>query len=828
MNNDETHEIQGTQAETADFESKFELINPQTIINAGFTGKNVTIAILDSGVNEVGWITNLVGNYTTITNSSMVNDNNGHGTFVGSIISKIAPNAKLISIKVSDSSGYAKAEWVQDGLELALNLNVSIVHASLGSPNLEALNSTIITQLVARNITTVFSAGNHGPFGSSISSPAIFAETIAVGMAYNHTRIPIDSSRGPRPSGLMGPDLVAPGVNITALNHNGEVVNNSGTSFAAPFVTGGLALLQEAFPSASPLILKAALLETAKFMNDTSPIYQGNGFLDISSAYERLNSVDSQPLFAFTPRKLSSEFTYFGHAVNGLNRTYRLGLYTTINSTLNYVNTSEISPINVTIGTPSRNMSTGLNFLNISIAIPKNLKMAKREGNISFEFLKSTNMYNVNLSIMIENRYPGGNILFYQGYDNDSFIPDGPTGRFSQLQHFLELYYGLNTTGAVPSMGFLQAIGSLDTIKGVSGKLTEEDLKNQHILMLADIEFGISDPEITLIQRWVAEGHSLLVLSYPSQLEDGIETLSNQESINTLLDPYGLSIEDDSTNLSRFTMATTALTDPIFEEKGWEFDYIGTTIDVSSEKGGKVLATTIGQSNEEEYHVAGYWEDSESKGKVVVFGGMLPFDDIGVYPRRENLAVITRIFRWMIQDQQLTLDMLLTSSPTIGGSTRIQITIDEPDFIEVYFNGTIIEENESFSQIMFKKSINMYIGSWKPMAAGQALLWLNLVVPGKAPTNGLYIIEVQDSSSQNLFLLLIFGSFIVLGVAYYLLAARQPKKRSPIEQRVAFELQKQQRTPKHAGLDTLDSCPQCHTPRYAKESKYCPKCGKEL
>ena len=396
------------------------------------------------------------------------------------------------------------------------------------------------------------------------------------------------------------------------------------------------------------------------------------------------------------------------------------------------------------------------------------------------------------------------------------------------LQKILESYYGMNSYGAIRPDSLMDAYGPLVMTKNEDGKITRDDLEGYNILILADIELGLSKQEITVIQDWIAENHSLLVLSYPSRIIAGTETLSNQTSINELLTPYGLSIEDDLTNLSRFHNATTNISDPIFEEKGWEFKYEGTSINIAEEKGGKILATAYDHINGEESPIAGYWEEPESKGKVVVFGGMLPFNDNGIKPHLNNLEVITRIFRWMITDQQLSIHLLLTSSPTVQGSTQIQITIEGDEGYEYLgpnFNGTIIEANGSFSQIMFKWRTNMYLGSWTPLAAGQAILWLNLNVP---PTNGLFVLEVINPASQDIFFLVIIGGFIILGVIYYFLASRRPQQRSPIEQRVALELQKRKKGAQHGGLETSEICSQCQTPRHTNESKYCFKCGKEL
>ena len=122
------------------FNAIYNLVNPK----AGLTGKDITIAILDSGINTTPWINpnNVITRNTTVFNSTSVADDNGHGTMVGSIISRIAPDANIISLKVTDATGLAKPEWVQAALELALSLNVSIIHASLGSSNLNSLNSS--------------------------------------------------------------------------------------------------------------------------------------------------------------------------------------------------------------------------------------------------------------------------------------------------------------------------------------------------------------------------------------------------------------------------------------------------------------------------------------------------------------------------------------------------------------------------------------------------------------------------------------------------------------------------------------------------------------
>ncbi len=840
--------IQQSDDVEAAFNETYYQINP-SLIEKVSSGKNVTVAVLDSGINNNSWVTLYEPRYSVIPNASNVDDDSGHGTLVGGIIKKIAPDVKLISIKVTDESGFAEVAWLEKGLELALSLNVSIIHASLGSTQLDSINSSLISEISEKKVPFIVSAGNYGPYGASLTSPAIFSEVISVGMSFNQTVVPLVSSSGPRPSGIMGPDIIAPGVNIVGYNHEDKNESVSGTSFAAPFVTGGIALLKEKFKEASPTTIKAALLDSAKFIGNVSPIYQGNGFIDLSNAYLKLLEVNEEnPLFVFAPRELNSFFSYFGHSINGENRTYKISLYSTLNSTLthfdlvqtypsynNHTNNETFdqkSPFEIKIGNVGENLTNGFNILNISLFIPLNLSMDKREANISLSFSYGANNLSKvsNLSISIENRYPGGNILFFQGYDNDSYVPDGPTGKFSQLQHILELFYGMQSKGAIRPTDLISPIDPLFITGKNSGGISYPDLQEQNILVLSDIEFGISESEVELIQDWVSVGHSLLVLSFPSQLNGGTETLSNQSSINNLLELYGISIEDDSTNLSRFDYGTLDTTGQIIDGDIQKFDYQGTSIKINPDKGSEILATAIDKNSEDSEVIAAYWEEETSKGKVVVFGGLMPFIDPGVIsdPKEvDNLLLIMSLFQWLINDQHFPIDVLFTSRPAKGESTTIQLSSDDPTLNSGFINGTIVESNGTFTQISFEHRNNIYTSSWKPLSKGIAVLWINLNVLGKGPTNGVIIIEVLDSASPDLFFLIVFGGLILFGIIYFLMYSRRSKVQSPIEEKLAVEFKKQKQK-KHFGLETREICHQCQSSRYQPESKYCFNCGKEL
>ena len=805
------------------FTSILDLINPIPE-QKGFTGENVTIAVLDSGINDTEWINSqkIISRHTIVPNTTDY-DEFGHGTQVASIISKIAPNAELISIKIADKNARIEKEWVEEGIRLAQSLNVSIIQASFGSPDIFAVNSTLIEELSRDNITLVFAAGNEGPFGMSMMSPAIFNDVIAVGMTFNQTHVPYRTSNGPRPSGLLGPDILAPGVDIPSYTNTGEPVNVTGTSYAAPFLTAGVALLREAFPDYSPSLLKAAIVASAQFQNETSPIRQGNGLLNLNLAYEKLSGLTSIPIVALSPKVISSDFSYYGHSINGQERVYRIGLYSSINTKFIRMNTTNIYPITAKASFINESdISQGFNHINLTIQIPPDLSMETWKGNITFNFENVS----TNLTVVVKNKYPGGKVLFYQGFDNDSFIPDGPTGKFSQLQFLLENYFGMQVTGLVRSSLGLSAIDPLSLDD--DNELTKPELDRYNILILADPEFNITNQEIEVIRDWVMDGHSLLVLSYPSLIHEKTEFLSNSGTINQLLDIYGISVRDDDTKprFEHFTNATV-LTSSIFEEEGLTYDYNGTGLEINEDKA-HVLATAIDLFDEIETNVAAYWEDGASK--VAVFGGMTPFFDPSLISSNSinNYQVISGMFSWMINDQKTPLEIILTNNPTAGSSTQIQITVSD-DSYQQSFNGTIIESNGSYTQIRFARSINTFVGKWIPKIEGSAILWLNLQTEGKIPTNGLYLITVLKGGEEFLFYIFLFSTFVLVAIGYYLISSRRNKTQQiPLEQQLALRYKKTESKTGSKSLEILEICPQCRAHRHNSNSKYCFKCGKEL
>jgi subtilisin family serine protease len=225
----------------------------------GYTGKGVGIAIIDSGVAPVPDLRGrLVAFDDEVDGGHKPCDGFGHGTHVAGdaagsgLLSHgqfagAAPGANIVGIRVlgdEDSETLSSAvdhmvagiDWMIANQE---RYNIRVANLSLGLPleaegegeaSSAALTSAItrsIDKAIAHGIAVVVSAGNDGEQGrSSIKeNPAINPQVITVGaLDTKGTADPSDdgvapfSSRGPTPSGLAKPDLVAPGVNIMSLN----------------------------------------------------------------------------------------------------------------------------------------------------------------------------------------------------------------------------------------------------------------------------------------------------------------------------------------------------------------------------------------------------------------------------------------------------------------------------------------------------------------------------------------------------------------------------------------------------------------------------------
>ncbi|MEO3928240.1 S8 family serine peptidase [Micromonosporaceae bacterium B7E4] len=283
---------------------------------AGYTGRGVRVAVLDSGVDG-GHPDLTVAEARNFTEEPDPRDTVGHGTHVASIIAGsgaasggryrgVAPDATLLSGKVctdfcQESAILAGMHWA------AVEMRADVVNLSLGrtdTPGVDPLEEAVDTLTAQTGTLFVVAAGNDHPFLLPVSSPSTADAALSVGAVDGGDRLADFSSRGPRVGdGGIKPDLTAPGVDIAAARADGTLlgiplpgdkyVRASGTSMASPHVAGAVALLAQQHPDWTAEQLKGALMGAAAPQPGQPIFAQGAGRVDAARAVRQ--AVVSEP-----------------------------------------------------------------------------------------------------------------------------------------------------------------------------------------------------------------------------------------------------------------------------------------------------------------------------------------------------------------------------------------------------------------------------------------------------------------------------------------------------------------------------------------------------
>ncbi|WP_233415383.1 S8 family serine peptidase, partial [Streptomyces sp. N35] len=288
---------------------------------AGYDGKGVKIAILDTGVDASH--ADLQGKVVAAKNFSAApdaTDKHGHGTHVASIAAGtgaasggtykgVAPGAELLSGKVLDDDGYGTDSGILAGIDWAVGEGADIVNLSLGgpdSPGTDPLEAAVNTYAKERGVLFAIASGNVGP--RMLGSPGSADAALTVGAVDGAEQLAGFSSTGPRVGdGAIKPDVTAPGVDITAAAAPGSFLDSdpqlphpapgyltiSGTSMATPHVAGAAALLKQQHPNWTYQELKGVLTGSAKGGAYT-PFEQGAGRIQVEQAMRQ--SVFADPV----------------------------------------------------------------------------------------------------------------------------------------------------------------------------------------------------------------------------------------------------------------------------------------------------------------------------------------------------------------------------------------------------------------------------------------------------------------------------------------------------------------------------------------------------
>ena len=266
-------------------------MNCKEMWEQGYYGKDMVIAVLDTGcdVNHPCLKDRIIGvkNFTSGADDD-VHDSHGHGTHVSGIIAGnrleqgvtgVAPESKLLIIKVLGDNGDGSTMNVVNGVNYAISQKVDVINLSLGGKQNEPLLKMAIEKAVSQGISVVVASGNNGDGNAltdEIMYPAYYQEVIEVGA------INFADSVAQFSNSNAELDVCCYGVEITSTYPNDNYARCSGTSQATPHVSGALALLKEKFinennrqPSEDELY--KSLLKHLSPIPNVSKNLQGNG-----------------------------------------------------------------------------------------------------------------------------------------------------------------------------------------------------------------------------------------------------------------------------------------------------------------------------------------------------------------------------------------------------------------------------------------------------------------------------------------------------------------------------------------------------------------------
>ncbi|WP_326668192.1 S8 family peptidase [Streptomyces sp. NBC_01257] len=288
-------------------------IGADTAWQSGRTGKGVKVAVLDTGADRTH--ADLVGRISESKDFSGTGntlDKVGHGTHVAATVagsgagapgvrSGVAPDADLIVGKVLGDDGSGSDSQVIAGMEWAVAQGAKVVNMSLGSGPTNGMDPvTQSLEALATSSGTLFvvSAGNTGPNIGTVSAPSIAPHALSVAAVDFAGGTASFSSRGPSMNGTVKPEIAAPGVNVVAARATGTNIGTpqadpaytalSGTSMAAPHITGAAADLAQEHPDWTADQLKHTLMGTTTAPQAGQTMYDvGTGVVNLPAALKQ-------------------------------------------------------------------------------------------------------------------------------------------------------------------------------------------------------------------------------------------------------------------------------------------------------------------------------------------------------------------------------------------------------------------------------------------------------------------------------------------------------------------------------------------------------------
>jgi serine protease AprX len=346
------YETKETVLSSSEYGNTFlETIYAHKLHAQGITGQGITVAVIDSGIGKHEDLAERM----IVSSEYGYGDPYGHGTHVAGIASGddadglytgVAPGAQIISLGISDETGMgyesdvvAALQWVDDNKD---TYNIRVVNLSLNSTVEASYHNSPMSAAVEilwfKGVVIVASVGNKGPAGShntAKTAPASDPFIIVVGASDEHDTsgrsddsIAPFSSHGNTVDGHSRPDIIAPGYDIYSalspdsswdiehpnrLAPEGEYIRLSGTSMAAPVVTGTVALLLQDEPNLTPDQVKYRLLNPSSGSNWTSLYDDLDGYPYLNAYAVVYGSTTQEANTGLTPHMLLAKIALIAY-----------------------------------------------------------------------------------------------------------------------------------------------------------------------------------------------------------------------------------------------------------------------------------------------------------------------------------------------------------------------------------------------------------------------------------------------------------------------------------------------------------------------------------
>jgi subtilisin family serine protease len=226
---------------------------PYSFYKQNITGKNIKVAVLDTGIDRKSSEFNIKAGHNFVSNNNDFQDDNGHGTAMAGIIAAkkngyllqgIAYDAELYIGKVANAEGQSRIQWLINGIKWAIQEKVNVINISIEYSKGNSDLQQVIEEAVKQHIVVVASSGDVMPPDMTTTTintayPAKYSVVLSVGMLNTEGLIYSTDFQKRKV------DIFAPGENVSALYLGNKLTFETNTSAATAYASGLIALQLE-------------------------------------------------------------------------------------------------------------------------------------------------------------------------------------------------------------------------------------------------------------------------------------------------------------------------------------------------------------------------------------------------------------------------------------------------------------------------------------------------------------------------------------------------------------------------------------------------------